>query len=165
MATVDASKVRNVGLLGHSGTGKTMLIEHVLHMAGKTSRVGSIADGNTVGDYLEEEQERQQTITMKVMSIDWEDARIHFVDHPGYADFLGEEAASTAVLDSVIIVISANNARRETIVRARKLIETAKADIAGVVLNGLETTRRHYYYYYYYYEDSRSSPRRRWYHL
>jgi capsular exopolysaccharide synthesis family protein len=68
-------------------------------------------------------------------------------------------------VDSVIMVISANNARRETIVRAKKLLETAKAHVAGVVLNGLEATRRHYYYYYYYYEDSRSPRRRRWYHL
>ena len=58
-----------------------------------------------------------------------------------------------------------NNARRETIQRAYKLLQTASASVAGVVLNGLEATRRHYYYYYYYYEDRASKRQRRWYHL
>ncbi len=68
-------------------------------------------------------------------------------------------------VDTVVLVVSANNARRETVLRARKLMETAHASIAGVVLNGLEATRRHYYYYYYYYEDSSSYRRRRWIHI
>ncbi len=107
MANVDAAKVRNVGVLGHGGTGKTTLLEHILHMAGLTSRVGSIADGNTVGDYLEEEIQRKQTIAMKLMHLDWKGTRVHFVDHPGYADFLGEVAASTPLLDSLVILVDA----------------------------------------------------------
>ncbi len=107
MASVDASKVRNVGILGHGGTGKTMLIEHILHAAGKTSRIGTIADGNTAGDYLEEEIERQQTIAMKLMHVEWNGSRVHLVDHPGYVDFIGEVAASAPVLDGVVIVVDA----------------------------------------------------------
>ncbi|HOT49462.1 MAG TPA: elongation factor G [Candidatus Hydrogenedentes bacterium] len=107
MANMDASKVRNVGILGHGGAGKTMLIEHILHKAGKTSRIGRIADGNTAGDYLDEEKERQQTICMKLMHVDWKGSRIHLVDHPGYVDFLGEVAASTPLVDGIIIVIDA----------------------------------------------------------
>ncbi|GMV99305.1 MAG: hypothetical protein AMXMBFR84_04440 [Candidatus Hydrogenedentota bacterium] len=57
-------------------------------------------------------------------------------------------------LDSVVLVVSVDNARRETVQRGIKLLETAQARIAGVVLNGLEASRRHYYYYYYYYEDA-----------
>jgi elongation factor G len=107
MAKVDASKIRNVGILGHGGAGKTMLIEHILHKAGKTNRLGKIADGNTVGDYLDEEKERQQTIAMKLMHLDWKGSRIHLVDHPGYVDFLGEVAASVPLLDGVVILIDA----------------------------------------------------------
>lgn len=68
--------------------------------------------------------------------------------------------------DTVLIVAAANNARRETILRAKKLLASANAHVAGVVLNGLEATRRHYYYYYYYYDDDDSARRshRRWYH-
>jgi len=107
MSSVDANKVRNVGMLGHGGAGKTMLIEHILLKAGKTNRLGKIADGNTVGDYLDEEKERQQTICMKVMTLDWKDSRVHLVDHPGYADFLGEVAASTPLLDGAVVVVDA----------------------------------------------------------
>ncbi len=68
-------------------------------------------------------------------------------------------------VDTVVLVISVNNARRETVQRAQKLLQAANAHIAGVVLNGLEATRRHYYYYYYYYEDGSDKGHRRWYHL
>ncbi|GMU93827.1 MAG: elongation factor G [Candidatus Hydrogenedentota bacterium] len=103
----DGAKVRNVGILGHGGTGKTTLIEHVLHAAGKTNRLGRVQDGNTVCDYLEEEIARKQTISMKLTHVDWDGVRIHMVDHPGYADFLGEVAASVPVLDSVIVMVDA----------------------------------------------------------
>lgn len=66
-------------------------------------------------------------------------------------------------VETVALVVSVNNARRETIQRAKKLMETANPFIAGVVLNGLEATRRHYYYYYYYYDDVSLTGRRRWY--
>lgn len=67
-------------------------------------------------------------------------------------------------VDTVVLVVSVNNARRETIQRAHKLLQAANAYVAGVVLNGLEATRRHYYYYYYYYEDGSGTSHRRWYH-
>ncbi len=107
MANGSANEVRNLGVTGHSGTGKTMFIEHVLHAAGKITRIGSIEDGNTAGDYLEEEIERQQTISMKLFSFEWNKTRVHIVDHPGYADFLGELAASTPVLDAMVIFVDA----------------------------------------------------------
>jgi len=105
---VDGAKVRNVGILGHGGTGKTTLIEHVLHAAGKTNRMGRVQDGNTVCDYLEEEIQRKQTISMKLAHVDWDGIRIHMVDHPGYADFLGEVAASVPVLDNIIVMVDAS---------------------------------------------------------
>jgi len=67
-------------------------------------------------------------------------------------------------VDTCMMVVSTNNARRETVVRAKKLLATAQVEVAGVVVNGLETTRRHYYYYYYYYDDG-SQGRRKWYHF
>ena len=67
-------------------------------------------------------------------------------------------------VDTVVLVVSVNNARRETVQRAYKLLQAAKASVAGVVLNGLEATRRHYYYYYYY-QDGSGLHQRRWYHF
>ena len=67
-------------------------------------------------------------------------------------------------VDTVAIIVSVNNARRETVQRAYKLLQAANAHVAGVILNGLEATRRHYYYYYYYYDDG-ARKQRRWYHF
>jgi capsular exopolysaccharide synthesis family protein len=65
-------------------------------------------------------------------------------------------------VDTAVLVVSVNNARRETVQRAHKLLDAASVHIAGVVLNGLEASRRHYYYYYYYYEDGGAGAWRRW---
>ena len=65
-------------------------------------------------------------------------------------------------VDTAVLVVSVNNARRETIQRAHKLLDSASVQVAGVVLNGLEATRRHYYYYYYYYEDGGAGIWHRW---
>lgn len=108
MAAVNPEKVRNVGFVGHSGTGKTTLIEHILHKAGKTNRLGKITEGNTVGDYLEDEVQRQQSLTMKLMHLDWNGYRIHIIDHPGYVDFIGELASSMPVLDGAVVVVDAS---------------------------------------------------------
>ncbi len=107
MAAADSTGVRNVGIVGHGGTGKTMLIEHALHAAGVTNRIGTIEAGNTVGDYLEDEIERHQTIAMKLMHCDWNGTRIHLVDHPGYVDFIGEVAATAPLVDGCIVVVDA----------------------------------------------------------
>jgi capsular exopolysaccharide synthesis family protein len=67
-------------------------------------------------------------------------------------------------VDTCVMVVSTKNVRRETVIRANKLLESANIDISGVVVNGLETTRRHYYYYYYYYDDG-TPIRHKWYHF
>lgn len=107
MPAVDPGKERNVGIVGHSGVGKTMLLEHILHDAGITTRMGAIEDGNTVTDYLEEEIERKHSITMKLCHVEWRGDRIHFIDHPGYIDFQGEIAASAPLVDGLVILVDA----------------------------------------------------------
>jgi len=105
MSKFEVKDVRNLGLIGHGGTGKTSLVEHMLHKTGMTSRAGSIDTGNTVGDYLEEEIARKFTISLKLMHMDWKDSRIYIVDNPGYADFIAEMIASLSVLDSAILLV------------------------------------------------------------
>lgn len=67
-------------------------------------------------------------------------------------------------VDSMMIVVSANNARRQTILRALKLLETAHCDMVGLILNGLQPNRLRHYYYYYYYNGKAPRNRKRWYH-
>jgi len=105
MSTFEVKDIRNLGMIGHGGTGKTSLVENILNKTGKTSRVGTIDAGNTVGDYLEEEIARKFTISLKLMHTEWNKTRIYFIDNPGYADFVGETVASLSVLDSALLLI------------------------------------------------------------
>ena len=108
MATIEPGKVRNVSIVGHGGVGKTMLVEHMLHKVGLTGRLGTVEEGNTVCDYLEEEIERSHSIAMSLAHLEWKDGRIHLIDHPGYMDFLGEMASSSPLVDGMVIVVDAS---------------------------------------------------------
>ena len=107
MSVINPGKERNVGILGHGGVGKTTLIEHLLHDAGVTNRLGSIDEGNTVCDYLEEEIEQKHTIALKLCHLEWKGDRIHIIDHPGFSDFVGEVAATAPLLDGMVIIVDA----------------------------------------------------------
>ena len=109
MAGSNGLHVRNVALFGHGGVGKTMLVEHVLNKAGATTRLGSIEEGNTVTDFLDEEIQHKHTIALKPVYLEWKETRVHLVDNPGYADFLGEVAACAPVVDGAIIVIDGHS--------------------------------------------------------
>jgi elongation factor G len=108
MSKLEVKDVRNLGLVGHGGTGKTSLVGRLLNKSGKTSRVGSIDAGNTVGDYLEEEIARKFTISLKLMHMDWKKTRVYMVDNPGYADFVAEMVASLSALDSALLLVDGN---------------------------------------------------------
>jgi len=108
MSKLEVKDVRNLGLIGHGGTGKTSLVERLLNKTDKTTRVGSIEAGNTVGDYLEEEIARKFTISLKLMHMDWKKTRVYVVDNPGYADFVAEMVASLSVLDSALLLVDGN---------------------------------------------------------
>ena len=99
-------KIRNVVLLGHGGAGKTSLAEAMAYLAGITTRMGKISEGNTIGDYDKEEVKRQFSISTSVIPIEWEGSKINILDTPGYIDFVGEVEAAAAVADAAIIVVS-----------------------------------------------------------
>ena len=91
---------------GHGGCGKTSLVEAMAYLAGITSRMGKVADGNTISDYGKEEQKRQISITTSVVPIEWEGVKINVLDTPGFFDFVGEVEEAVSAADAAIIVIS-----------------------------------------------------------
>ena len=99
--------LRNVGLIGHSGVGKTTLIEALLNFSGATDRQGRVEDGNTVSDFDPEERRRQISLTTTVAPIEWKDKKINLVDLPGYFDFMGETIQGMRPVDIALIVASA----------------------------------------------------------
>ena len=99
-------KIRNVVLLGHGGCGKTSLAEAMAYLAGLTTRMGTVADGNTISDYDKEENKRQFSTHTSVIPIPWGDVKVNILDTPGYFDFVGEVEEAVSVADAAIIVVS-----------------------------------------------------------
>ena len=85
-------KIRNVVLLGHGGSGKTSLVESMAYLAGLTSRMGKVTDGNTISDFSKEEQKRQFSISTSVVPVEYKTpngmTKINLLDAPGYFDFV-----------------------------------------------------------------------------
>ncbi|MBP5623690.1 MAG: GTP-binding protein, partial [Lachnospiraceae bacterium] len=99
-------KIRNVVLLGHGGCGKTSLAEAMAYLAGLTSRMGKVDDGNTISDFGKEEQKRKFSINTSLISLEWDGVKINLLDTPGYFDFVGEVEEAVAAADAAIIVVS-----------------------------------------------------------
>ena len=101
--------IRNVCLLGHSGSGKTALAESLLYMTGAIDRMGRAADGNTVCDYDPEETRRQISLSTAVAPLEYKGCRINVLDTPGAFDFSGEVMEALRAADAAIIVCSAKD--------------------------------------------------------
>ena len=101
--------IRNVCLLGHSGSGKTALAESLLFMTGAIMRMGRAAAGNTVCDYDPEETKRQISLSTAVAPLDYKGCRINVLDTPGAFDFAGEVMEALRAADAAIIVCSAKD--------------------------------------------------------
>jgi elongation factor G len=108
MARYDANHVKNVCLLGHAGSGKTTLAECMLFEAGLTNRRGTIAQGNTVGDFHELEKERGNTVFSSLLNIPWRGYKINVIDTPGSDDFSGEVLSALRVADTGVMVLNAS---------------------------------------------------------
>ncbi len=108
MKTVEPTRLRNVVLAGHAGTGKTTLAEHLLHSAGAISRLGRVDDGTASLDFEPEEQKRHLSLALAVASLDHGDHRVTIVDTPGYADFVGEVIQGFAAADAALIAMDAS---------------------------------------------------------
>ena len=106
MKVYTTDKIRNVVLLGHGGSGKTTLAESFGYITGLTSRMGTVADGNTISDYGKEEQKRGFSISASVIPVEWEGTKINFIDTPGYFDFVGEVEEAVSAAGAAIIVVN-----------------------------------------------------------
>ncbi|MDR1913257.1 MAG: elongation factor G [Clostridiales bacterium] len=109
MKIYSSDAIRNVAVLGHSGSGKTTMLEAALNIAQITSRQGRVEDGNTVSDYDAEEIRRKVSVNASIIPIEWLDNKINFLDTPGYFDFVGEVKQALAVADLALIVVSAKS--------------------------------------------------------
>ena len=101
------SAVRNIALVGHTGAGKTTLVEALLHAAGAIPRMGRIEDGTTVSDHDEAEARQQRSVALSLCSFHYAGVKVNLLDTPGYGDFVGELRAGLRAADGALFVVSA----------------------------------------------------------
>ena len=106
MANFDSKHVKNVVLVGHTGSGKTTLTESMLFEAGLINRRGTILDKNTVADYTDIEHEKGKTFFSKLVYTKWKDYKINLLDTPGYDDFAGEIIGAMRVADCGLMLLN-----------------------------------------------------------
>ncbi len=107
MKVYTSDKIRNVALLGHSGSGKTSLSEAMLHVTGGSNRLGRVEDGTTAADWDEDEIRRKQSISASLIPCEWQGHKINVLDTPGYPDFLGEVLGAVHVAEAGMVVVDA----------------------------------------------------------
>lgn len=117
---VSMDKVRNIGVIAHIDAGKTTTTERILYYTGKIHKIGSIDDGTTTTDTMDQERERGITIQSACITTFWKDHRFNIIDTPGHVDFTAEVERSLRVLDGAIMVFDGNagvQAQSETVWR------------------------------------------------
>ncbi|MGD8458197.1 MAG: elongation factor G [Anaerolineales bacterium] len=104
---IPLKRYRNIGIIAHIDAGKTTTTERILFYTGKTHRLGSVDDGTTVTDWMEQERERGITIVSAAVTAMWKNHLINIIDTPGHIDFTAEVQRSLRVLDGGVVVFDA----------------------------------------------------------
>ncbi|HEX5420040.1 MAG TPA: GTP-binding protein, partial [Gammaproteobacteria bacterium] len=105
----ETAELRDIAFVGHAGSGKTTLIETLLHRAGAIPSAGSIAKGNTVCDFGEQERRLQHSLEVGICELEHDGKLVNLLDTPGYPDFLGRTLAALPAVDTVAVVVNAQN--------------------------------------------------------
>ena len=106
MKVYTTDKIRNVVLLGHSGSGKTSMVEAIAKIAKITDKLGSVDAGNTISDFGKEEQKRKISCQTSIIPLEWDERKINIIDTPGFSDFIGEVEEAAGIADAAVIVVN-----------------------------------------------------------
>jgi elongation factor G len=102
---IETGKIRNVGVVGHGGVGKTSLVESLLFTAGAVTRFGKVDDGSTTTDFDPDEIKRKISINTSIAYCDFKGHRVNLVDTPGYGDFIADARAGLRVVEAAVVVV------------------------------------------------------------
>ena len=109
MVSYTTESIRNIALVGHGAAGKTTLAESILFHAGKLAAPGAVEKGNTVCDFDPQEKAHQHSLDAALVHFDHNDAHINLIDTPGFPDFMGQALAVLPAVETVAVVINAQN--------------------------------------------------------
>lgn len=135
MRTYHSNEIGNVVVLGHSGTGKTSVIEAMVYRAGGSKKIGRIAEGNTISDYDTEEIKRHISINSTIIPVEWENCKINLLDTPGNIDFIGETQQAIRAAESALIVVPAS---KGITVGTKQAMSKTKEMPRIIFINGLD---------------------------
>jgi len=107
MKVYAAPNIRNIALVGHSGSGKTQLASAILFDTGMVNRLGMVDDGTTATDFDEEEIERKHTLSASIAFAEWDKVKVNLIDTPGIANFVSDTRAAMRVVDAAVVVVDA----------------------------------------------------------
>src|ERR1051325_7254308 len=107
MKVYDAASIRNVAIVGHTGSGKTQLASAILADAGMVNRFGKVDEGTTTTDYDEEAIARKHTLSSSLAYAEWNKQKINLIDTPGIGNFLADARAALRVADAALGVVDA----------------------------------------------------------
>ena len=124
MKQYTAENIRNIALAGHGSDGKTSLAEAMLYVAGATDRLGSVADGNSVCDFDQEEIKRRISVSSAVANFEYDGVKVNVLDTPGLFDFAGGLYEGVRAADTVVITLSAKSGVLVGTEKAWKLAKT-----------------------------------------
>lgn len=106
MLQYNTDQIRNIVLLGHTGSGKTTLAETMLFESGGINRMGTVEDGTTVSDFHDIEKDKKKSVYSSVMALEWRGYRINLIDTPGSLDYAGEMIGALRVADTAAFVVN-----------------------------------------------------------
>ena len=104
---LDITKVRNIGMVGHGGVGKTSLVEGMLFAAGAVNRLGRVDDGTTTTDFDPDEIKRKISLSTSAAFCDYKGHRLNLIDTPGYGDFISDARAGLRTVGAAVVVVDA----------------------------------------------------------
>ena len=148
MKDIPITDVRNFVLLGHTGSGKTQLLDAILFKLGVNDRLGVTAEGSSMSDYTDEEKEKKISLWAKPFSATYQGAgksvRLIMLDTPGYADFYGQVIGASAIADAALIAVDAHSGLQVGTTRVWRRCEQLGTPCA-IVLTGIDRENTDYH--------------------
>ena len=133
MKKYDMKDIRNIALVGATGSGKTTIAEHILYNAKQITRVGSVDEGNTTMDYNSEEIQKKMSMALSVAQFDWKNTKINIIDTPGTNDFSNEQISASTAVENLLFVTNATSPFDVTFEQSIELLRENKNSKALII--------------------------------